>query len=200
MVKFGIDLDGVCFDWQYFVDWHNRIYGTSFTKKEFLSPDFLSKYGISPKAWDRVVSKMYKTVGTRNLPPAQGAVVGVKQLSKIGRTLAITARPPWAHDDTIHWLRANFNRTLYRDFKFTKNRHIISQTEHLPTKLEVCISEGVDYLFEDDINYSLPCAEKDVKVLLFDYQGDKSGLHGNIHPVYSWPEAVAKVRELEGIN
>ncbi len=199
MLNFGIDLDGVCFDWQYFVDWHKKVYGTSFTKKDFLSEGFCEKFDISLKVLDQRVVRMYKTVGTRNLIPASGAVSGVRSLSAMGRTLAVTSRPPWAYEDTLHWIKANFNRVFNGGVHFTKSRHIPVSTNHLPTKLEVCIRERVSYLLEDDLNYALPCAEQGVRILLFDYYGNKSNLNSNIHPVYSWTEAVAKIKDLEGI-
>lgn len=197
MLNFGIDLDGVCFDWQDFVNWHNKLYGTSFTKKDFLSPGFCDNFDISYGVLERRVDKMYKTVGVRNLIPAKGAVSGVREISKIGRTLAITSRPPWAYEDTHFWIKAHFNRAFSGGINFTKNRHI-QNNEHVQTKLDVCIREGVSYLLEDDLHYATPCAESGVKVLLFDYYG-KGTMHENVHNVYSWPEAVAKIKEIEGI-
>ena len=198
MLHFGFDLDGVCFDWQYFVDWHNKVYGTSFTKKDFLSADFYDKFDIPYNILERRINTMYKTVGVRNFTPAPGAVSGVRELSTMGRNLAITSRPSWAHEDTHYWLNANFNRVFNGGVHFTKNRHF-NRTNHLQTKLDVCVREKVSYLLEDDLNYALPCAEHGIGVLLFDFYEDKLKLPENVHLVYSWAEAVAKIKELEEI-
>ena len=199
MLNFGIDLDGVCFDLQDIVDWYNKSYLTSFTKKDFLSPDFCDKFNIVYNVLERRVRKMYRTVGFRNFTPAPESVSGVRELSRIGRTLAVTSRPSWAHEDTYYCLRANFNGAFNGGVHFTRNWHFKDNGQDLQTKLDVCIKEGVSYLLEDDLHYALPCAENGVKVLLFDYYGN-STLHENVHKVYSWPEAVAKIKELEGFK
>jgi len=123
----------------------------------------------------------------------------VRELSKIGRTLAVTSRPSWAHEDTRYILKTKFNRAFNGGIHFTRNRHF-QNNGHVQTKLDVCIREKVDYLVEDDLHYAAPCAEKGVKVLLFDYFGDKSKLHENVHLVYSWSKTVAKIKELEGFK
>ena len=199
MLHFGFDLDGVCFDWQYFADWHNKIYGTQFTKEEFLNPDFPNRFGVPLAELQRRVDRMYKTVGIRNLLPASGAVNFMRELSKIGKTSVISARPPWAYEDTKHWLRANFNRVLNGEVYFTKNRHALVATSHLPTKSELCVRESVSYLFEDDPLYAVPCAEAGVQTLLFNYQGNSLAEYPRIHRVYSFDEAFDKVKELEGL-
>jgi len=59
MVNFAIDLDGVCFDLQDIVDWHNKLYGTSFNKKEFLSPGLCDKIGIPSKIFEQRITSIY---------------------------------------------------------------------------------------------------------------------------------------------
>ena len=196
MVNFGIDLDGVCFDWHYFVDWHNNVYGTLFTKKDFMSEGFCERFDIPFRVLERRVLGMFKTVGSRNLTPASGAVSSVRELSKMGKTLAVTARPSWCHEDTLYWIRANFNGAFNGGVHFTRNHHF-NNTSHLQTKLEVCLREGVSYLIEDDLKYALPCAERGIRVILFDYYRDRSKLPDKVHPVYSWTEALDKIKELE---
>ena len=197
MLHFGFDLDGVCFDWQYFVDWHNTIYATNFTKEEFLNIDNSERFGVSLSILQRRVDRMYKTVGIRNLLPAHGAVSAMRELSQIGKTSVVTSRPPWAYDDTKYWLRANFGRTLNGDIYFTHNYHVPVATAHLPTKSEVCVREKIDYLLEDDPVYAVPTGDAGVRVMLFDYYGNGLKSNRNIYFVYSFSEAVGKVRELE---
>lgn len=197
MSHFGIDLDGVCFDWQYFVDWHNSVYLTSFTKEEFLNPDFPERFDVPLSVLHKRVDKMYKTVGIRNLLPAVGSVKGVRELAGLGKTSIITARPPISQEDTLYWIKAYYHQGINGNIHFSKNHHFPSTTSHLPTKAEICIREGIDYLFEDDLKHAIPCADVGVQILLFHYHGNSLAKHKNIHRVYSWQETVAKVKELE---
>ena len=197
MSHFGIDLDGVCFDWQYFVDWHNSVYLTSFTKEEFLNPDFPERFDVPLSVLYKRVDKMYKTVGIRNLLPASGAVSAMRELSQIGKTSVITSRPPWAKEDTFYWVRAYFNRDITGEVHFAKNQLFLSTTSQLPTKSEICAREKINYLIDDDPYHAVPAADSGVQTLLFDYYGNSLKSHRNIHLVYSWPEAVKKIKEFE---
>ncbi len=197
MLHFGWDLDGVCFDWQYFVDWHNSVYGTNFTKEEFLNVDFPERFGVPLNELECRIDRMYKTVGIRNLLPASGAVSAMRTMAKIGKNSVVTSRPPWAHDDTMHWLRANFTRAITGEVYFTRNHHALSATSHRLTKSEVCVREGISYLFEDDPLHAVPAADAGVRVMLFDYHGNSLEPHENIYRVYSFSQAIEKVRELE---
>ncbi len=199
MLHFGFDLDGVCFDWQYFVDWHNSVYGTKFTKEEFLSKGFSGDFEIPYKILERRIDKMYKTVGVRNLTPAKGAVSAVRELSLIGETSIVTSRPPWAYDGTMYWLRANFNRAFTGEIYFARNHHILASTSHLPTKAKICVDNKIDYLIEDDPTHAVPCAEAGVKTFLFDYYGNSLKENSNLFRVHSFSETLAKIREIEGL-
>ena len=199
MLHFGWDLDGVCFDWQYFVDWHNNVYGTDFTKEEFLNPDFPDRFGVSLPVLQRRVDRMYKTVGIRNLLPANGAVSAMRTTAKLGKNSVVTSRPPWAHDDTLYWLHANFSRALNGKIYFTKNHHALSLTAGRLTKSEVCVREGISYLFEDDPLHAVPAAESGVRVMLFDYHGNNLESHPNLYRVYSFDEAIGTVKKIEGL-
>ncbi len=199
MLHFGFDLDGVCFDWQYFVDWHNSVYGTNFTKEEFLGRDFSGDFEVPHKILENHISKMYKTIGMRNLIPAKGAVSAMRELSLIGETSIVTSRPPWAYEDTMHWLRANFNRAITGQTYFARNHHIPATTSHLPTKVEICIDNKINYIIEDDPIHAVPCAEAGVRTFLFGYYGNSLKENPNLYRVYSFPETIAKIREIEGL-
>ena len=142
---------------------------------------------------------MYKTVGIRNLLPAPDSVTTMRALARFGATSVISSRPPWGHEDTQYWLRAYFKRAITGNVHFTRNHYYSTTTAHLPTKSEVCVREGINYLFEDDPQHAVPCADAGVQTLLFYYYGERLPEHQNIHRVYSWLEALTKIKQLEKI-
>lgn len=57
-------------------------------------------------------------------------------------------------------------------------------------KAEICLAEGIPILIEDHKDYSLSCAEKGIKVILFDKPWNRDFEHDNITRVAGWNEAL----------
>ena len=69
--------------------------------------------------------------------------------------------------------------------------------ENGKSKAEICEELGLDYFIEDNADFSKECAEKKIKVLLFDRPWNQRFNHADVIRVRGWREILGKIGEVE---
>lgn len=190
-MKIGIDIDEVlsCFV-DGINDFHNRVYGTNLKFEDHISWDLEKVFGGSKERAVKVVHDFYDTGGYRNLMVKKGAQEAVNALSKNHMLVALTSRPEFMKGTTLDWLNKNFNK----DINETIFGNQYSSPSESVDKSVLCLKFGINVLLDDHPNSSLKCAEKGIKVFLFDRPWNKGIEHENLIRVKDWPEIIGKLK------
>lgn len=184
----GVDIDDVLADFQNsFARFLNTHHGFSLTRDHFCttyysdilgctfeqSLKYLDSYGDHPAFWE--------------IQPLPGAVDGIKALTSRHTLTVVTARPLTRKAATLDFLDRHFGNP-FQDVLFTN----AINGKHTVSKAELCVQQGIDCLLEDNLEYALQCADREVKVLLMDAPWNRhQELPANISRIYSWEGAVA---------
>jgi uncharacterized HAD superfamily protein len=190
----AIDLDEVLTDFtSNFIEFHNKKYGTSLKRKDFVNYRYWDILGITKEEAIRRVYEFYETDSFQNMPPLTGSKEALISLKKKHKLIIITSRPDDIVKITEKWVDKFFPET------FSK----LYFTNHLPKngiprkKEDVCSKLGVDILIEDVLEFAVGCASEKTKVLLLTCPwNEKYKLLKGIYRVKSWKEIVEKVNEL----
>jgi len=116
---YGIDLDGVCFDFMNaFREWLNDSLHMHLKEEEITSYYWHETTDVTKEQFDREFDKFGdEGHGYRNLALLPGALEGLRRLHAEGHTIYyITNRPPYAFQDTIDCLEEH-------DFPQRENLH-----------------------------------------------------------------------------
>ena len=104
---YGIDLDGVCFDFMgAFIEWLNGTLPVNLDKKEITSYYWHETTDVSKEDFDREFDNFgIEGHGYRNLELLDGALEGLKRIHEAGHKIVyITSRPTYTEQDTIDCL------------------------------------------------------------------------------------------------
>lgn len=183
----AIDIDDTLADFiTSFIDFHNHTYGTSLTKDDIFTYDFWEVWGGTREETIKKIDDYSKTNYFKNVKPMDNAVKCVNELRQRHNLIVITSRPNSVVKETEEWINRYFPDAFSNIF-YTAN--LIRNDKIHKTKEEVCINENVDVIIEDNLNHSMDCANKGIKVLLLDAPWNQSeSLPKNITRVKSWDE------------
>lgn len=104
--RFGLDLDGVCYDWHTFaLGKINERFGTTMRVEEWAT---YKPPVIPPEAWPWIMGEAGVALGVfRDGGNVQGAVESVRRIATAYDIIVITSRPKCASLDTLAWLVRN---------------------------------------------------------------------------------------------
>lgn len=190
----GVDIDEVLGDFTgAFVRYHNRTFGTSLTKKHFHTYNYSQVLGCTEEEATEKILDFQRCYEFKNLSLIPGSQSAIDILSKDHRLVVVTSRQEECRSTTCEWLERHFPGKFHK-VHFGHNHYESGNTKLRKTKLEICRSEGVDFMVEDSLDYALSFPEDGARVLLFDRYWNRNGdLPVHIKRVRSWSDVVRVV-------
>ncbi len=191
-MKIGLDLDDVIADClEAFLRWYNHKTGKNFLREQFKENDWWLVFGITG---DELIKSMnnefHEKIKIEDLKPIQGALESINYLLEKGDELfIITARPEKFKKKVEAWIKYHL--------KTDKIKVVHSgMYNHADSKADVCKKLKIDVFVEDFVDTALACAEKGIKVLLFNQNWNQNLKHENIVRVRGWKELIQEVDKL----
>jgi len=196
-MRIGIDIDEVIAEFlDSFLEFYNSKYEKNFQKKDFKSYIFEEILGGTHEdAIELIKEHGYKW----EIKLVEGALDSIRKLAEKHELIILTARHPMFKNETEDFLKVHFGNVLseiyYTGEAFQK---------YGVTKSDICKELNIDILIEDNKIFSLECAEKGIKVLLFDKPWNQDCFeHENVLRAYNWKEILEKIekmKEMKEIN
>ena len=190
----GIDFDDVIVSTNEAMSkWHNRVYGTSYTRADISSYDLTKIWHCSHNEMNRRIHEFFHSAEHSETAPVIDAVQSL-DLLRDREIHIITARRSEFSAITL-LLAERHVPFLLNNFNFPNTGQVEGFTTKR-TKAQVCLELGVEVFIDDHLEYALDISSVGIPVLLFDVpwnQTDKE-LPGNVTRIYSWAEAVKKLK------
>ncbi|MBI3627948.1 MAG: hypothetical protein HY220_04385 [Candidatus Sungbacteria bacterium] len=187
----GIDLDDVLLDFNgALCEFHNAIYGTSYSRKDILSYDLENTWGCSRDDAIRRILEFYNSDVHYNAQPVEGATEAVRELSKNYLLVVITSKPSYLAERTTSWLEKYYSG-LFSGVYFTNQFHGDGIKR---TKAGVCNELGVEIFIDDSVAHALEVADTGRKVWLFNTPWNQDPIPSHITRVYSWTDVLEHIR------
>ena len=194
--KIALDMDGVlCDSWSCFIERYNKKYGTGFTLKDFNSIRKWEIFGRPIDELEKDVDEFYETNGCFDIPPFDGAIDGIRELSKHGDIYIVTARPNNYGEDTLKWID-KYIPGFVKDIYFAKCAYKKDLTTHREHKSKICVSNGFKLIVEDDLDNALYCAKAGIMAFLLNGHVGVFEKQDNLIVVKDWGEVVEKAEDL----
>jgi 8-oxo-dGTP pyrophosphatase MutT (NUDIX family)/uncharacterized HAD superfamily protein len=191
-MKIGLDLDEVTAEFlEHMIRYYNAANGKNLSKEDFHSYNFWEVWGGTREESIEMADKFHNSKGFDKIHPAENAIESIRSIASKNKFMIITSRPKNWKTKTERWVRRHLGdincKIIYtNDFHKGKGK----------TKSEICIEEGIGVMVEDHEKYSVECAEKGIKVILFDKPWNKNARHRNITRVSDWLDAVEKISSI----
>jgi|SRR3989344_733525 len=180
----GFDLDGVLGDFtSSALAYINEKKGASYKNHDVTDFHFIELFGLTKEEFE----PFYSSHHFKSMRPLAGAQEALSRLYK--RDLfVVTSRPSYLKIQTSEWLERHFKNQF----------HAVYFTPKIPgqklKKSVNCKELGLDMLVEDNLEFSLECAETGTSVLLLDHPWNQSSLlPKNVKRVYSWQEILREL-------
>lgn len=120
-----------------------------------------------------------------------GAKKGIENIADIYDIYFITSRPNEIKDKTKSFFYSNFPKNRY---KFIFSGEIYGGK----TKSKICDELGIKVMVEDNSDYALDCAKRNIKTFLLDKPWNRNHEeHKNIIKVKNWENLIEKIIELK---
>jgi hypothetical protein len=196
-MKIGVDIDEIVVEFvRGYLDLYNKKYNKNIKFEDIFTYSLWKPLGISREEAFELADEYFFSESFDNIGLVQGVEEGIKKLNVTYELVFITSRPDSIKEKTEIFFKRIFP-DLNLDIVYSSNSY--SETNG-KTKSEICKSQGVNVLIEDDINYALDCADKGIKVILLDKPWNQGVEHENIIRVNNWNEILEKINELNKIK
>lgn len=189
-MKIGLDLDEVIVEFaRGYLNLYNQKYNKNVKFEEIFSYNLWEPLRISRKEAFDLADDYYDSESFDNIKLVDGAKQGLEKLAHNNELLIVTSRPIYVQHKTEEFLQRTFPEVpidvVYSGDVFN------SQGK---TKANICENLGLSWFVEDREEYALECAERGIKVLLFDKPWNRNGqLHKNITRVFSWQHILEEI-------
>lgn len=178
--KIGIDIDDVLADFlPTFIGWHNKVHDTSVNYENFWTYQFEGVFGLPAKTMGERVKTFLASREFKEMKPVFGAQEAIKALSQKYFLSVITSRPEMLEQATFSWIYSHFG-SVFERLHFAKNSYV-SWSNHLKTKREICLEEGIALMLEDSPDYAISLADTNIPVVLRDTPWNRKINHPRIH-------------------
>lgn len=193
-MKIGIDIDEVVVEFlEGYLKHFNLKKSSCFEIKDFHSYNFWEVLPISKDEAISLADEFFNSELSGNLSFVQNGKEGLKKLASKNNLIFITARPLSWKSKTHKFFENHLPDEKY-EIVFSSDFHNNSSSK----KSDICLSLGVSLLIEDNKKYALDCAEKGIKVLLFDKPWNFGIKHENITRVFSWKDIISEINKFGG--
>ena len=197
-MKIGIDIDEVVAEFvKGYLKKYTEKYEKSFDFEKIFSYNLWESLNITKEEAIKLADEFYDSEHFENIGLVSGAKESITKLSKDNELIFITSRPIKLKNITENFIKNNFKELLFR-ILFSND---FFQQGNL-SKGEICQQENIDFLIEDNKDYSISCAEKGIKVILFDKPWNRNFEHENVTRVSGWEETleVLKLNEFKEVK
>ncbi|NPE27187.1 hypothetical protein HNV12_04265 [Methanococcoides sp. SA1] len=194
-IKIAIDIDEVLAEQlESVVEFYKQETGVFIPKEKFSSYNWWETWGISKEEAIGVDGRFKESDMFESLRVVEGSIEAIEKLNKDNSLVVITARPSDFENKTLGWLGENYGDS-FDEVLHSSDFHV--ENGEQKSKVEFCKDLGVDLIIEDNLEYSLKCAEGGIKVLLLDKPWNQGDLHENIFRCGDWGEILKKVEVLK---
>lgn len=184
----GIDLDEIIADFvRTFIDFYKEIYGRKILFEEIKTYNFWEQgLGKNREEAIKLVDEFYNSRYFDNIPLIDNARQAIGKLSLEKRVYIVTSRPNRFKEKTEEFVNNHF---------FGKEIRVIYSSdfhkENGNTKAEICTNLRISDFVEDNLEYARECAERGVRVFLYDKPWNQGKLNRGIIRVKSWQEILS---------
>ncbi len=187
--KIGLDIDGVVLNFiSSFLDYFNLKNKTNYSL-ESLTNYNLWECGLSNSKEEviRIIDEFQNSEYFDKIDFVEGAKDSINLISNFYEVYFITSRPESIKEKT--------EKFFYNHFPNHKHNFIFSgEIYGGKKKSEICKNLGIKIMVEDNVEYSLDCATKGIKVFLMNNPWNKNyENHKNIIRVNGWKEIFNKL-------
>tara|TARA_Y100000310_G_scaffold308672_1_gene352033 strand:+ start:698 stop:1297 length:600 start_codon:yes stop_codon:yes gene_type:complete len=193
-MKIGIDLDDVvCEFTRPYLEFHNEKFKTSFEFDEVTSHNLWEVLGLSFEETKLSIKEFQDNhLSVEDFPLFSNVKEFIERLSENHTLHFITARPKEIINETKSFLDKNFSNW---DFNLTFSNGMHDNASL--SKADICVKEGIGVMVEDNFNFARECAEKGIRVLLFDQPWNRDyKCFENIIRVGGWREVFDRINEI----
>jgi uncharacterized HAD superfamily protein len=194
-MRIGVDLDGVVANiMEPILERYNLLYETSFMYGDLFSHDLWNVFGVTEDESLKRVLSIMDELDFDEVIVHDGAIDGLRELTKKHELIAITSRPLFFKEKTLKWIEKYFSG-IFEKIIFTNQYS--SDGEYAKVNMSnVCQAEGIEVMLEDYIKYVNDCSRVCKRVLLFDQPWNQiDELPANAFRVAGWDEVL---REING--
>ncbi|MCL5410964.1 MAG: hypothetical protein M1324_03895 [Patescibacteria group bacterium] len=189
----GVDIDDVLGETNIaFDDFHNKKYGTNFKKEDHFTFNLDEVWDLPREEMVKRLRAFFSEGHYINISPVLGSEKALRELSKKHEIKIITARMEDFKNQTLEWLNKHYG-------EITLEVHHANHYYGLnnETKSDICVRLGVEMLIDDCLEFSLECAEKEIKVLLLDNPWNQmDNLPKNVTRVSDWNNIITHIKAL----
>jgi len=190
MIRVFIDIDNIVADFESaFRRFLNKKLHKKSKREDICEFDFYKCFKITKEEEKRLHNEFMKHNGYKKLKYVKGSIEGIKELREFCNIKFLTSRPQEIRDTTIKW----FNKIKIP----LKHEDLIFSRDKLNHEMKF------DVIIEDRWEDALRLAQKNKKVILFDYpwnrKTDKNGNplgHRNIIRIFNWKEIIESIENI----
>ncbi|MEK6886570.1 MAG: hypothetical protein AABW88_01940 [Nanoarchaeota archaeon] len=196
-MKIAIDIDEVLSPFvPAMLKWHNQAYNRADKPTDFNSYIFEEHWGITREECIKRIKLFTSTPDFhQNIKPFEECFDVLNYLKQEHELYVLTSRQKELTDETKRWINKHFSST-FKDIYFSNelNPENISNT-----KGYLCREKGIELMIDDNYKFAIDCAERGIKVILLDRNGEygwsKGELKPNIVRVQSWNEIYKEIKK-----
>ena len=191
-MKIGIDIDEVLADFlPAIIKYHNETYNTFLTSSDFKTYNLWESWGGTKEESVKKIYDFFRTDYFSEINPIKGAQNATRVLRENNDLSIVTSRHEEITRETKRWVNQNFPNT-FSEINFAG--HYYSKNKNSKTKRQICDSQGVEILIEDNFEYALECLTPKRKVLLFNHPWNQEiRLPKGMKRVHSWNEIMDNI-------
>lgn len=165
-MRIGFDIDNVLVDFiTPYLEYHNKKYGTKFTKQDIKKYDLSEALGIEKNELEQnFIDFMFNGQGS-NLAPSNNVINLIGRIAPVNDLYIITSRMDIFHKQTLEMIRKYFPG-CFKGIKYSD-----SSGNH--TKGYIAKNLGLELFVEDSPDHAVDIAKQKINVLLFDSPWNK---------------------------
>ena len=188
-----VDWDGVVQDTiEGMIPYLNNDLKMNLKKEDFHTLWWTGVFKKSKEETQKIYYDFYQTPYFSKIPFIDGAIDGIKKLSKEHALILVSSRQQYLREYTKYLIEQNFSEAI-KKIRFTGNLQD-PFSPYIITKEQVCIEEKIDIAIEDDIDYVKKISPLIKKVLLFNQPWNQTNtLPDNVKRVYNWNEVLENI-------
>ncbi len=194
MKKIGIDIDEVLASFvEGLFDYHNKLRGTHFDKKDITSNFFSDYAGLSKEETNVFLNEFFNSADNQAIETVDGAKETIKRL-KDYTLYAITIRPEHWRAQTEEWIMAQFGDAFAHVYMLGVEAS--SEGGVVRTKDGLAVELGLDLFIEDSLSTAKKIAEKGIPVILLDKKWNQGEVGNGVYRVVDWRAGLAQIENL----
>ncbi|MBR9705769.1 hypothetical protein GOV14_01920, partial [Candidatus Pacearchaeota archaeon] len=179
-MKIAVDIDEVIAEFLVgYLELFNKKYNKNVKTEDVYTYNLWEALNFGKQESIELADEYHASLLFDNIEPVFGSQEGLKKLDKDHEIFLITSRPPHFKEKTDIFLK-NYFSDLNLEVVYLGDPRLNTGSK---TKSDFCFEQGFDLIIEDNIHYSISCAQKGLKVILMDKPWNKEGGHENISRV-----------------